>query len=56
MSAAIDEILWYSYRHNLKIIGVPQVKEIVSANDTTNLCLKTLPALGNDILAFDIDE
>ena len=52
---AIDDILSYSYQHNLEIVGVPQIKEKESAYETTNLCLKMFTALGNDILALEID-
>ena len=51
---AIDDILSYSYQYNLKIVGVPQIKENESAYETTNLCLKNFSALGNDILALEI--
>ena len=52
---AIDDILSYSYQYNLKIVGVPQIKENESAYETTNLCLKIFCALGNHIWALEID-
>ena len=52
---AIDDILSYSYQYNLKIVGVPQIKENESAYETTNLCLKMFSALRNDISALEID-
>ena len=52
---AIDDILSYSYQYNLKIVGVPQIKENESAYETTNLCLKMFSALGNDISVLEID-
>lgn len=52
---AIDDILSYSYQYNLKIVGVPQIKENESAHETTNLCLKMFSTLGNDISALEID-
>ena len=52
---AINDILSYSYQCNLKIVGVPQIKENESAYETTKLCLKMFSALGNDISALEID-
>ena len=52
---AIDDILYYSYQYNLKIVGVPQIIENEYAEDTANLCLKLFPSLGNDISGSDID-
>ena len=52
---AINDVLSYSYQYNLKIVGVPQIKESESAYETTNLCLKMFSALGNDISALEID-
>ena len=52
---AIDDMLHYSYQYNLKIVGVPQINENESAQDTANLCLKLFSALGNDISFFDVD-
>ena len=37
---AINDFLSYSHQYNLRIVGVPQMKESESANETTNLCLK----------------
>ena len=52
---AIDGILHYSYQHNLKIVGVPQINENESAEGTAKLCLKLFSFLGNDISGSDID-
>ena len=52
---AIDDICYYSYQYNLKIVGVPQINENESAEDTANLCLKLFSSFGNDISASDID-
>ena len=52
---AIDDIPHYSYQYNLKIVGVPQINENESAEDTANLCLKLFSSLGNDISSSDID-
>ncbi|PFX17565.1 hypothetical protein AWC38_SpisGene18104 [Stylophora pistillata] len=52
---AIDDMLHCSYQYNLKIVGVPQVNENESAEDTANLCLKLFSALGNNVSVYDID-
>ena len=52
---AIDEFQQYSYQYNLKLVGVPQIRENKTANDTTGLCLKIFSDIGNDITAWDID-
>ena len=51
---AINDILSYSYQYNLKIVGVPQIKENESAYETTNLCLKKFSAL-DGISALETD-
>ena len=42
ISKAVVEMLHYSYQYNLKIVGVPQVKEDELAQDTPKLCLKLI--------------
>ena len=51
----IDDIFYYSYQYNLKIVGVPHINENESAEDTANLYLKLFSSLGNDISASNID-
>ena len=55
INKAINDILSHSYQYNLKIVGVPQIKENESADETNNLCLKMFSALGNDISGLEID-
>ena len=52
---AIDEMLYYSYQYNLKIVGVPLISERESAQDTAELCVKLFTGLGVDISLSDID-
>lgn len=52
---AIDEMLYYSYQYNLKIMGVPLISDRESAQDTAELCVKLFTGLGVDILLSDID-
>ena len=42
ISKAVVEMLHYSYQYNLKIVGVPQVKEDELSQDTPKLCLKLI--------------
>ena len=37
---AIDEMLFYSYQCNIKIVGVPHISEIESSEETVELCVK----------------
>ena len=46
---AIDEMLYYSYQYNLKIVGVPLISESESAQDTAELCVKLFSGLGVDV-------
>ena len=55
IAKAIDEIQLYSYQYNLKLVGVPQIKENESADDTISLCLKIFSGIGADTTAWDID-
>lgn len=52
---AIDEMLYYSYQYNLKIVGVPLLSERESARDTAELCAKLFTGLGVNISLSDID-
>ena len=51
----IDEMLYYSYQYNLKIVGVPLISERESAQDTAELCVKLFTGLGVDISLSEID-
>ena len=37
---AIDEMLFYSYQCNIKIVGVPHISENESFEETVELCVK----------------
>ena len=50
---AIDEMLYYSYQYNLKIVGVPLISESESAQDTAELCVKLFSGLGVDVSMRD---
>ena len=56
MTAAIETFEDYSYKKNLKIVGVPILAERETAEQTALLCLRLFSALGvKDISIFDID-
>lgn len=56
ITKAVDEIQLYSYRYNVKIVGVPQAEgnsEI--AEDTVKKCLDIFSGIGANVSEFDID-
>ncbi|XP_068717170.1 uncharacterized protein [Montipora capricornis] len=55
LSSAIDLAQEYSYSYNVKLVGVPELKQRESAYETSQLCLKIFSAIGVDIKTFDID-
>ena len=52
---AIDEMLYYSYQYNLKIVGIPLISERESVQDTAELCVKLFSGLGVDVSMSEID-
>ena len=52
---AIDDLLIYSYQYNLKIVGVPQLDDKESSDETAVLCINLFRAMGVDISISDID-
>ena len=55
ISQAIDSFEMYSYRCNIKIVGIPQEAETESSEDTISICLKLFSCIGADITMQDID-
>ena len=56
MTAAIETFEDYSYKNNLKMVGVPILAERETAEQTALLCLRLFSALGvKDISILDID-
>ena len=54
--SAIDDIVQYSYKYNVKIVGVPQTSTQESSYTTANLCLTIFKAIGVEGLTIqDID-
>ena len=55
ISAAIEESQQYSYRYNVKLMGIPDNNSSESASETTNLCLKLFQKLGVEITRNDVE-
>ena len=55
IAKAIDEFQQQSYQYNLKLVGIRQIRESETANDTIGLWLKIFSGIGADITAWDID-
>ena len=52
---AVDEIEEYSYKFNLKVIGLPEIKEKESAEETSSLCVKLFREMGAEVNIHEID-
>ena len=52
---AVDEIEEYSYKFNLKVVGLPEIKEKESAEETSSLCVKLFREMGAEVNIHDID-
>ena len=55
IAQAIDSLEMYSYQYNIKIVGIPQVSDTESPEDTASICLKLFSCIGADIAMQDID-
>ncbi|CAB4044976.1 Hypothetical predicted protein, partial [Paramuricea clavata] len=56
IAKTVEESEAYSYQFNVKIVGVPEIAEKESAQQTANLCIKLFTALGaEDVSLNDID-
>ena len=55
VAKAIDEFQAYSYRYNLKIVGVPEKGTNESADDTSGICVALFREMGADVSIDDID-
>ena len=45
----------YSYSYNIKLVGVPEVKQRKSAGDTLELCMRIFNKIGAEIHPYDLD-
>ena len=52
---AINEIEEYSYKFNLKVVRLPEIKEKESADETSSLCVKLFWEMGAEITIHDIN-
>ena len=55
LSDAIGEFQKYSYRFNVKIVGVPETKPPESSMDTSSLCIALFNEMGLSVALQDID-
>ena len=56
IAEAVEQIQQHSYQYNVKIVGMPQMREQESAQDTALLCLNLFQQLGvTDATIQDID-
>ena len=51
---AVDEVEEDSYKFNLKVVGLPEIKE-ESAEGTSSLCVKLFREMGAEVTIHDID-
>ena len=52
---AIEAINQYSYKYNIKIIGIPQKGRKETAQETVDICLKLFQEIGAEISQYDVD-
>ena len=52
---AVESIMAYSYQYNIKIMGIPQVKDSELAEETVEICLKLFKELKANVNEYDID-
>lgn len=56
LSSAVSSMEDYSYRYNVKLVGVPIMSEDENAESIVSVCLRLFAALGvKDISCYDID-
>ena len=55
ISSSLDQALEYSYSYNIKLVGVPEVKQQESAGDTPELCMRIFKKIGAEIHPYDLD-
>ena len=54
LAQAIDNLEAYSYRYNLKLVGIPELPD-ETATATANLCVKIFQQIGASVTINDID-
>jgi prefoldin subunit 5 len=55
VSNSIDEAQEYSYSYNVKVAGIPHLKQKESARDTSDLCIKIFHEMGVALSIQDIN-
>ena len=53
--SSLDQALEYSYSYNIKLVGVPEVKQRESAGDKLELCTRIFHKIGAEIHPYDLD-
>ncbi|XP_068684229.1 uncharacterized protein [Montipora foliosa] len=52
---AVNKIEEYNYKFNLKLVGLPEIKEKESAEETSSLCVKLFREMGAEVTIHDIN-
>jgi len=55
ISSSLDQALEYSYSYNIKLVGVPEVKQRETADETLQLCMRIFNTIGAEIHPYDLD-
>ena len=55
ISSSLDQVLEYSYSYNIKLVGVPELKQRESADETLQLCMRIFSSIGAEIHPYDLD-
>ena len=55
ISSSLDQVLEYSYSYNIKLVGVPELKQRESADETLQLCMRIFSSIGAEIHPYDFD-
>ena len=51
----VEELQEYSYAFNVKILGVPELNQQESAEETSRLCINLFHKIGAHVMINDID-
>lgn len=55
VSSSLDQALEYSYSYNIKFVGIPEVKQWESTDETLQLCMRIFNKIGTAIHPYDRD-
>ncbi|XP_068680366.1 uncharacterized protein [Montipora foliosa] len=54
ISSSLDQVLEYSYSYNIKLVGVPELKQREGADETLQLCMRIFSSIGAEIHSYDL--